>query len=330
LGTACTAEHVIKLFRFTDQVVFSFDGDAAGRRAAGRALGAALPHATDLRTIRFLFLPPEHDPDSFVRERGAAAFEQEVTAAVPLSRMLLQTAQDGCDLSLAEGRARMLAQAKPMIESLPAGALREQLVAEAALAGGTTAGELKALWGSAIAPRTSTTKAQPPARSAPRRSALARHAATLLDRAVWLLLQRSSLWQEIGAEDHERLAAQPAPFGTFFALLDRCMHDHGVLSRSGLIEALGQAAADDAELAALLARSAALHDLADGIDALADLRALLVRLQLQQVKDELTLLIESGEQSGETVARRDQLVARQRELSTAIAAGEPQRSQRPL
>ena len=72
LGTACTEDHLRKLFRFTDAVVFSFDGDAAGRRAATRALEAALPHATDLRSIRFLFLPPEHDPDSFVRARGRA------------------------------------------------------------------------------------------------------------------------------------------------------------------------------------------------------------------------------------------------------------------
>src|SRR6185436_11033744 len=76
LGTACTAEHVQKLFRFTESVVFSFDGDAAGRRAAGRALEAALPHASDVRSIKFLFLPAEHDPDSYVRELGAEAFEQ--------------------------------------------------------------------------------------------------------------------------------------------------------------------------------------------------------------------------------------------------------------
>ena len=75
LGTACTAEHVQKLVRFSDAVVFSFDGDAAGRRAAGRALEASLPHATDTRSFRFLFLPAEHDPDSFVREHGAEAFE---------------------------------------------------------------------------------------------------------------------------------------------------------------------------------------------------------------------------------------------------------------
>ena len=83
LGTACTEDHVRKLFRFTDSVVFSFDGDAAGRKAAARALEASLPHATDLRSIRFLFLPPEHDPDSYIREHDAEAFEAQVTQPCP-------------------------------------------------------------------------------------------------------------------------------------------------------------------------------------------------------------------------------------------------------
>ncbi|HMS81640.1 MAG TPA: DNA primase, partial [Burkholderiaceae bacterium] len=71
LGTATTAQHVHKLLRLVDRVVFAFDGDAAGRRAAWRALEACLPLAADTKRIDFLFLPPEHDPDSFVRERGA-------------------------------------------------------------------------------------------------------------------------------------------------------------------------------------------------------------------------------------------------------------------
>ena len=319
LGTACTAEHVAKLFRFTDHVVFSFDGDAAGRRAAVRALEAALPHATDLRSVRFLFLPPEHDPDSYVRELGAAAFEQQVAAALPLSRMLLQTAREGCDLSVAEGRARLLAQAKPMIEALPAGALREQVLAEVAQAAQTTADQLRSLWVQRLSARPAR-GALPTPSPAPRRTMSTRAAATLLDRAVWLLLQRCELWEQIGAEDHERLAAQATAHGRFFALLERCLHDHGALSRGGLRDWLRQASAGDPELAALLDRSEALHDLDDEVDALADLRAVLVRLHLQQVKDELTLLIESGEQSGDALARRNHLIARQRELS-ATAAG---------
>jgi DNA primase len=93
LGTACTAEHVHKLFRFTDAVVFSFDGDAAGRRAAHKALDAALPLATDVRSVKFLFLPPEHDPDSFIREYGKEAFARYVSEAVPLSRFLIDAAR---------------------------------------------------------------------------------------------------------------------------------------------------------------------------------------------------------------------------------------------
>jgi DNA primase len=146
LGTACTAEHVHKLLRFTEKVIFSFDGDAAGRRAAGRALEAALPHATDTRSFRFLFLPKEHDPDSYVREHGAKAFERYVQDALPLSQQLIEMAQDDCDMSTAEGRARMLAQAKPLWSALPEGALQRQLLGELAAKANLPLDDLNALW----------------------------------------------------------------------------------------------------------------------------------------------------------------------------------------
>lgn len=132
LGTACTPEHVQKLFRFTDSVVFSFDGDAAGRRAARKALEGALPYATDLRTVKFLFLPPEHDPDSYIREHGRDAFARYVGDAAPLSRFLIDSVREGCDLSTAEGRARLAANAKPLWGLLPEGALKRQLLGEMA------------------------------------------------------------------------------------------------------------------------------------------------------------------------------------------------------
>ena len=132
LGTACTAEHVQKLFRFTDSVVFSFDGDSAGRRAARKALDAALPFATDVRTVKFLFLPAEHDPDSFIREHGKEGFAAYVSKAVPLSRFLIEAAAEGCDLDTAEGRAHMASNARPLWSLLPDGALKRQLLAEIA------------------------------------------------------------------------------------------------------------------------------------------------------------------------------------------------------
>ncbi|MGQ2979713.1 MAG: DNA primase [Polaromonas sp.] len=132
LGTACTSDHVQKLFRFTDAVVFSFDGDSAGRRAARKALDAALPFATDVRSVKFLFLPEEHDPDSFIRANGQDGFAAAVAKAVPLSKFMLEAAAEGCELDTAEGRAHMASNARPLWSLLPDGTLKRQLLAEIA------------------------------------------------------------------------------------------------------------------------------------------------------------------------------------------------------
>jgi len=128
MGTACTAAHVQKLLRQTDTIVFCFDGDTAGSRASRRALQACLPCAADNRTIRFLFLPPQHDPDSYVRELGAQAFAQQVKLAMPLSQFLFNEATLGRSLEHPEGRARALAEAKPLLQALPQNALRAQIL----------------------------------------------------------------------------------------------------------------------------------------------------------------------------------------------------------
>ena len=146
LGTACTATHVQKLLRQTDNVIFSFDGDAAGRRAARRALEASLPHASDSRSLKFLFLPTEHDPDSYVREHGTSQFEQLVQDATPLSQFLLSEVTEGKDLGTAEGRARAQFDAKPLIQSMPPSGLRLQLLRQLAQLTDSTPQELESLF----------------------------------------------------------------------------------------------------------------------------------------------------------------------------------------
>ena len=146
LGTACTTIHVQKLLRQTDTVVFSFDGDRAGRKAARRALEACLPYAADDKTIKFLFLPAEHDPDSYIREYGAPAFEQQVHEAMPLSQFLLREAQGEHDLDEPEGRARVQFDAKPMLQAMAPSALRLQIVRGLATMTQSTPGEIEALF----------------------------------------------------------------------------------------------------------------------------------------------------------------------------------------
>jgi DNA primase len=146
LGTACTSTHVQKLLRQTDNVVFSFDGDKAGRRAARRALEACLPQVTDNKTIKFLFLPQEHDPDSFVRERGAEAFEQEIADAMPLSQFLLREVAADHDLGSPEGRARTQFDAKPLLQSMTPTSLRLQIVRGLAGITESTPAEIESLF----------------------------------------------------------------------------------------------------------------------------------------------------------------------------------------
>ena len=130
LGTATTPTHVSKLLRLTDELVFSFDGDNAGRKAAWRALEVSLPLATDAKPVRFLFLPAEHDPDSYIREHGQEAFEQLVREAPTLSEFLIAELRAQFDLGKPEGRAGFLAASKQYLEKLIAPALRLQLVRE--------------------------------------------------------------------------------------------------------------------------------------------------------------------------------------------------------
>ena len=152
LGTACTANHVRMLLRQTDKVIFSFDGDAAGQRAAQRALEACLPLMSDDKEIRFLFLPTEHDPDSYVRAYGAVAFEKVVQEAMSISSFFFKVSSEGHDLTTPEGRAQTHHTAKPLLLSMPPIALRTQILRELAIRTSTMPAELEAFCGLTVAP----------------------------------------------------------------------------------------------------------------------------------------------------------------------------------
>ena len=152
LGTACTANHVRMLMRQTDKVVFSFDGDSAGQRAAQRALEACLPLMSDDKEIRFLFLPTEHDPDSYVRAYGAPAFEKVIKEAMSISSFFFKIVSEGHELTTPEGRAHTHHAAKPLLLSMPPIALRTQILRELAIRTNTTPAELEAFCGLTVAP----------------------------------------------------------------------------------------------------------------------------------------------------------------------------------
>jgi DNA primase len=147
LGTACTDHHVQLLLRHTDRVVFSFDGDSAGKKAAKRAFEASIPLLADDKEIRFLFLPEEHDPDSFIRTYGQEKFELEIKKAQPLSRFFIDVVGEHIDWSTAEGRAQAQNLAKEYFKKMPPIALRVQILRDLAKRLGLTQVELEKFYG---------------------------------------------------------------------------------------------------------------------------------------------------------------------------------------
>ena len=129
LGTAATPEHIEKLFRLTDKIVFCFDGDEAGKKAAWRALENSLPLLRDGKQVYFMFLPEGEDPDSFVRDKGKESFLNE-EMQIPLSQLLFASLREGVDLNTPEGRALLVEKSLPHLFKIPANTFQDLLIEE--------------------------------------------------------------------------------------------------------------------------------------------------------------------------------------------------------
>ena len=147
LGTSITAQHVATLFRISDHVIFAFDGDGAGRKAARRALEATLGAIGDGKRASFLLFPEGDDPDSLIREHGAGALETELGKALTLSQWFMRCLGEDLDLTQPEDRAECVTRARPLLESMSPSALRMQLVRALGEVANTPAHEIEALFG---------------------------------------------------------------------------------------------------------------------------------------------------------------------------------------
>jgi DNA primase len=341
LGTACTTEHVQKLFRFTDSVVFSFDGDAAGRRAARKALDGALPYATDVRSIKFLFLPTEHDPDSFIRAHGREAFARYVSEATPLSRFLIESAREGLDLNSAEGRAHLSSNAKPLWTSMPDGALKMQLLGEIADLVQLTGRELSALWNPVVAAakpardglwkksqsnfsqnssgawRTNQGSPYGQGRSGGRPGGRSQPASRA-DHATRILLSQSALWDLLSNEDHALLCELPAPHGPLLAWLEGQLHEHGALPWESLLETLRGDPGEDLALRLMSGPSIPVEPVSESAP---ELRDLLNRMLIDRLKQQETEAIEASKADPQALLRYRELQTRRLQLEKVQTEG---------
>ena len=207
LGTATTSEHVERLYRRTDRLVFCFDGDRAGRAAAWKALEQTLPHMRQGRRADFLFLPEGEDPDSLVRSEGADGFRARLDDALPLSEFLIRELRERSGGDSLDARARLVELARPLVERVPEGVFRDLLAERLGREAGTDGARLARHLAGPPAPGAG---ARPAARSSRR---------TPVRLAITLLLARPRLADRV--QDPAALAdPEMAGTGLLAQLLD--------------------------------------------------------------------------------------------------------------
>ncbi|HEU0220512.1 MAG TPA: DNA primase [Gallionella sp.] len=276
LGTATTPYHVQKLLRLAEHIVFCFDGDKAGQKAAWRALENALPYLQDGKRISFLFLPVEHDPDSFIREFGKNSFEQRVREAMPLSTYLLREASMELDLRSQEGRNQLLQRAKPLLTAITAPTTALLLRKEVAALAGVSQAELEALY-----------EIKPVARTAPRVFQKAGRAAPSAHRLLLqCLISQPALSAQILADWHGEGAEAEAVAAVLYMLREAGCEVNGA--------ALMQMFQGTAHEKTLAAAEADMLNWGENFDVAAEFAGLIGRLNERQRRQQRQILEAKG------------------------------------
>jgi DNA primase len=250
LGTSTTATHAQKLLRLSDAVVFCFDGDAAGRKAAWRALESVLPVLADGKEARFLFLPDGEDPDDFVRRRGKDAFERALDAALPLSQYLLAELSAQHSPTTAEGRAALVAAAKPYVGQIGAPILGTLLRRQLAELAGLPEAQLGSLLASG--PAGGAAGRRDPSPRGGRAAGPARRPPSLLRELLQGLVLEPSLARR---HDLPRIDEPGLEAAAWNAVLEHCMSGTTEATTAGIVQHFADSAHAQA-IAAVLALAA--------------------------------------------------------------------------
>jgi DNA primase len=233
LGTATTADHLNRLFRVTENVVFCFDGDRAGKAAAWRALENALPQIREGRQISFVFLPDGHDPDTYVNEHGAEAFVDAVDNGDALSDFLINELSSQVDMDTIDGKARLAELAKPLLNKIPPGVYHELLIGRLAETVGLSSAKLEKMLDQESS--ASSQSARKRLSVSPTRGSLAASGGrpSVVRRAITLLLNQPNAGSKL---DIEKLAGVSRPgIGLLQDLIETVQAEPNITT-AGLLE----------------------------------------------------------------------------------------------
>ena len=290
LGTATTPDHTELLFRSAPDVYFCFDGDAAGRRAAVKAMESVLPRMRDGRQAFFLFVPEGEDPDSLVRAEGQTGFDARLATATPLSEFFYDTVGEDINLGSLDGKARLAERARPQLDKIPDGAfadlMRQRLTELTGVGARTSSPETHVPVGRARSARPV---------NAPRRS--------LVRTAILLLLQRPALALDLPGP--YRFTALRQPGIALLVELIAIVHSRPDISTVALIEQF--AGRDEGEALQKLAMIDLPGEEATWRAEFIDVIARLDRQTLDQRVDELQAQVAEGGFAALSAEEKDEL-----------------------
>jgi len=290
LGTATTGEHLNRLFRITENAYFAFDGDRAGKKAAWRALENALPQIREGRQIRFVFLPDGHDPDSFVNEKGSAAFVNLMDEGLPLSEFLIQELSSQVDMNTIDGRAKLAEMARPLVGRIPTGVYRELLIEGLAEAVGLTGAKLEKMLAAGQSASDKAKHGDPRAAPRPRPSSQS-GGPSVVRRAITLILNDPEAGRKL---DIEKLAGVQRAGVDLLAALIETVQSEPNITTAGLLERWRH----DEKGRHLGKLAAVAVPMDEEFDAGAELQECLQQLALAGRKERIEFLIEKQRVTG--------------------------------
>ncbi|MCH9005878.1 MAG: DNA primase [Proteobacteria bacterium] len=302
LGTATTSEHLNHLFRLTENVYFSFDGDRAGTKAAWRALENALPQIREGRQIRFVFLPEGQDPDSYVNENGAEAFVQLLEAGLPLSEFLIRELASQVDMDTIDGRAKLAEMARPLVNRIPVGIYRELLLESLAESVGLSATKLEKMMIAGAQAVDRSVHAGPAAIPRRRRSATS-GGPSVVRRAITLVLNYPEAGKNL---DVEMLAGVQRAGVDLLTTLVETVQSEPNITTAGLLERWRH----DEKGRHLGKLAAAAMPMDEEFDAAAELGECLQQLSLAGRRERIEFLIEKQRVTGLTDDEKSELTQR--------------------
>lgn len=302
LGTATTSEHLNHLFRLTENVYFSFDGDRAGSKAAWRALENALPQIREGRQIRFVFLPEGQDPDSYVNENGAEAFVQLLEAGLPLSEFLIRELASQVDMDTIDGRAKLAEMARPLVNRIPVGIYRELLLESLAESVGLSATKLEKMMIAGAQAVDRSVHAGPAAIPRRRRSATS-GGPSVVRRAITLVLNYPEAGKNL---DVEMLAGVQRAGVDLLTTLVETVQSEPNITTAGLLERWRH----DEKGRHLGKLAAAAMPMDEEFDAAAELGECLQQLSLAGRRERIEFLIEKQRVTGLTDDEKSELTQR--------------------